>query len=285
MKIAVTSASGQLGAAIINQLKQELGTDHVIGIARTPEKAQHLGVEIRKGDYNSRDDFQQALTDVNRVVILSGNDYPDNRIGQHRNIIEAAKINQLDRIVYTSIMGDPAKTTFSPIIKSNRQTEEDIRTSGLDWAIGRNGIYLEPDIEAIDSYIAEGEIVNCAGDGKCGYTSRAELGTAYAKMAIETAHSGQTYNLTGPAITQSELCQFLNETYQTNLSFRSVEVESYAQQRTEQLGDFLGPIISGIYEGISNGAFEGPSHYENAAGRPHQTVPQMIQNIRKDLSE
>lgn len=52
MKIAVTSASGQLGAAIIRHLIPEIGNKNVIGIARTPEKAQHLGIEIRKGDYN-----------------------------------------------------------------------------------------------------------------------------------------------------------------------------------------------------------------------------------------
>lgn len=52
MKIAVTSASGQLGSAIAKQLIKEIGKDSVIGIARTPEKANHFGIEIRKGDYN-----------------------------------------------------------------------------------------------------------------------------------------------------------------------------------------------------------------------------------------
>ena len=50
MKIAITSASGQLGAAIVKQLIKEIGSENVIGIARTPTKAEHLGVEVRKGD-------------------------------------------------------------------------------------------------------------------------------------------------------------------------------------------------------------------------------------------
>ncbi|MCM4158274.1 NAD(P)H-binding protein, partial [Gramella sp. AN32] len=61
MKIAVTSASGQLGSAISKQLIKEIGKDNVIGIARTPEKAKNLGIEIRKGDYNNRQDFDRAL--------------------------------------------------------------------------------------------------------------------------------------------------------------------------------------------------------------------------------
>ncbi|MEP0987895.1 hypothetical protein [Ekhidna sp.] len=40
MKIAVTSASGQLGSSIIKQLIVENGSENVIGIARTPEKAK-----------------------------------------------------------------------------------------------------------------------------------------------------------------------------------------------------------------------------------------------------
>lgn len=44
MKIALTSASGKLGEAIVKQLIKEIGKENVIGIARTPSKAAHLGV-------------------------------------------------------------------------------------------------------------------------------------------------------------------------------------------------------------------------------------------------
>lgn len=91
MKIAVTSASGQLGSAIVKKLIKEIGNDNVIGIARTPERAKHLGIEIRKGDYNDRQDFDKALQGIDAVLLVSGMDKPENRIRQHRNVIEAAK--------------------------------------------------------------------------------------------------------------------------------------------------------------------------------------------------
>lgn len=93
MKIAVTAASGNLGSAIINRLKKEIENEDIIGIARTPEKAESLGVEIRKGDYNSKEDFILALKGIDAVLLVSGMDHPDTRIQQHRNIIEAAKEN------------------------------------------------------------------------------------------------------------------------------------------------------------------------------------------------
>ena len=128
MKIAVTSVSGQLGGAIIKQLISELDSDKLVGIARSPSKVEDLGIEIRKGDYNSFDDFKNALFDVDRLLFVSGMDHPDKRIEQHRNIIRAAKKCGVKKIVYTSIVGRE-DTDFGAIVKSNRSTEEDVRNS------------------------------------------------------------------------------------------------------------------------------------------------------------
>jgi len=54
MKIAVTAASGGLGKAIIRQLLNQLPSNQITGIARTIDKVRNLGVEIKKGDYNSK---------------------------------------------------------------------------------------------------------------------------------------------------------------------------------------------------------------------------------------
>tara|TARA_R110002111_G_scaffold38750_4_gene73719 strand:+ start:126 stop:980 length:855 start_codon:yes stop_codon:yes gene_type:complete len=284
MKIAVTSVSGHLGASIAKALIQEIGRENVIGIARTPEKAKHLGVEVRKGDYNSREDFDVALKGVDKVLLVSGMDQPQKRIQQHRNVIEAARLNGLQKIVYTSIVGDEENTAFSPVVKSNRQTEEDVRNSGLQWIIGRNGIYIEPDLEYIDTYVEEGGITNCAGDGKCAYTSREELGFAYAQLLLNEELNGQTLNLVGEAITQTQLAEYINQVYKTNLKYATVSVEEYKKERQAALGEFLGTIISGIYEGIANGANEVVSDFEKAAGRPHKSPLAMIGNYHKKHS-
>ncbi|MEH6453065.1 MAG: NAD(P)H-binding protein [Psychromonas sp.] len=154
-------------------------------------------------------------------------DAPDKRIGQHRNVIEAAKKAGVKKIVYTSVQGAEQNTAFSPVIQSNRQTEQDIRESGLAWVVGRNGIYIEPDVEYIDSYQKEQGISNCAGDGKCGYTTRTELAYAYAKMLTEDKHNGQTYNLHGEAISQYQLADYMNLAFGTHLTYTPMTVEQY----------------------------------------------------------
>ncbi|HBE72052.1 MAG TPA: NAD(P)-dependent oxidoreductase [Planctomycetaceae bacterium] len=278
-KIGVTAASGKLGAEVVMSLVDLVGKEQVVGLARSPAKCANLPVEVRTGDYNRPEDLQASLRGVSQLLIVSGMDAPDQRIVQHRNVIEAAKYAGVSKLVYTSVQGAAEGTSFSPIIQSNRQTEDDIRNSGLAWCIGRNGIYIEPDIEYIDVYRNQGEIANCAGDGRCGYTTRPELAFAYAQMLTQPKHDGSTYNLHGDAITQRELAEFLNDTFGTALTYRSMAVEDYRAQRVAELGEFIGSVIAGIYEGIRIGAADNKSDFVDAAGRQHQSWPDYFKHL------
>ena len=269
MKVAVTAAGGRLGSEIVKALLEHPSAPEVVGLARTPGHAEHLGVEVRPGDYDNPGELQDSLGGVDAVLLVSGMDAPDKRIGQHRNVIAAATEAGVARIVYTSIQGAEEATAFSPVVQSNRQTEADVRDSGLDWVIGRNGIYIEADVDYVDTYVQEGGIRNCAGEGRCGYTTRPELAQAYAQMLTDGRHDGRTYNLHGEAITQYQLAEYLNSASGTHLEYTPIGVEEYRADRTAALGEFMGSVISGIYEGIRRGALDNPSDFREAAGRAH----------------
>ena len=269
MKVAVTSASGQLGSVIIGALIAEIGKENVVGIARTPEKVKDLGVEIRKGDYNSKAEFDEALKGIEVILLVSGMDHPDKRIGQHRNVIYAAQDAGVRKIVYTSIIGKEGSSTFDAIVGSNRQTEKEIRESGLDWSIGRNGLYIEPDVEFMETYKKEGKIANSAGTGLASYTTRTELSLAYASMILNDDRNGRIFNLVGKSITQARLTSYLNDAFGTSLYYEVMTPEAYLAFQQKVNGEFLGNIISGIYNKILNGEFDVESHYTEAAGRQH----------------
>ena len=279
VKIAITAASGQLGSEIVKATCLVIGQENVVALARTPAKAVHLGVEVRKGDYNHQQELETSLQGIDTVLLVSGMDAPDKRIDQHRNVIEAAKAAGVTKLVYTSVQGASEGTSFSPVIQSNRQTEQDVRNSGLKWVIGRNGIYIEPDVDYIETYKQTGEIANCAGEGKCGYTTRPELAYAYAKMLSEEKHHGHTYNLHGEAITQAALAEYLNLAFGTQLTYRAMTVEDYQRERMAELGEFMGTVIAGIYAGIRAGEANNPSDFATAAGRAHQSWQDYFQSI------
>ena len=280
MKIAVTAASGHLGANIVNALLALIPKENIIALARTPEKAANLGVEVRHGDYENPTQLQQSLQDVDTLLLVSGMDEPSKRIGQHRNVINAAKQAGVNKIVYTSIQGAEEGTAFSPVVQSNRQTEQDVIDSGLDWVIGRNGIYIEPDIEYIDNYKKVGHVFNCADKGLCGYTTRPELAYAYARMISEDKHNGKIYNLNGEAISQQKLTNYLNDAFDAQLTYQSMSVEDYRKTCSNELGDFLGTIIAGIYQGIREDKVNNPSDFLQAAGREHQSWDSFFTHLK-----
>jgi len=282
VKIAITAVSGQLGAEIVKASLEMLPDEDIIGLARTPERAGNLGIEVRPGDYNDKDALEKSLQSVDKLLLVSGMDAPDRRIEQHRNVIAAARHNGVKKIVYTSIQGAEENTAFSPIVQSNRQTERDIAGSGLEWVVGRNGIYIEPDIAYIESYKKSGGIFNCAGEGKCGYTTRKELAYAYIKMLIEDKHKSNTYNLHGEAITQYQLADYLNSAFGTALTCSPLTIEAYRQARVAELGEFIGNIIAGIYQGIREGAADNPSHFVDAAGREHESWKTFFARIKSN---
>ncbi|WP_323771705.1 NAD(P)H-binding protein [Antarctobacter sp.] len=271
MTLAVTAVSGQLGREIAKTLIALPGGAPVIGLARTPDKVTDLGVDLRPGDYDQPEQLQTSLDGVDALVIVSGMAPPEDRIQQHRNVINAARAAGVRKLVYTSIQGPEEGTPFSAVVHSNRQTEADIRTSGLDWAIGRNGIYIEPDVEYIDSYKARGEIANSAGQGKCGYTTRSELAHAYAALLTRADLNGGTFDLNGTPISQLELVGYMNRAFGTDLTYREMTPGDFVADRSAELGDFIGPIIGGIYEGIRHGAYDRPGDFAEVTGRPHQS--------------
>ncbi len=282
MKVGVTSANGQLGSTIINQLKQDIGAESVIGLARSPEKASHLGVEIRKGDYNQASDFEKSLAGVDGLIILSANGDPAGRVQQHRNIIEGAKKNGVKKIGYTSITGDAQGNAFSPVVASNRQTEQDIIDSGIDFVIGRNGLYIEADLEYVEEYKKEGVVRNSAADGKCAYTSRPEIARAFSEL-LRGDRKNEVFYLVGEPVTQEDLVQTINKAFDTGLSYQPMGIDDYVKERQEALGEFLGTIIGGIYAGINTGAFDVPSDFENILGRKHKDLLEMAEEFKSKL--
>ena len=287
MKIAVTAASGKLGTKIVKELLKHFESKDIIGLARNVEKAKalELGIEILPGDYNDRQQLEQSLTNVDTILLVSGMDAPDKRIKQHQNVIEAAKKNGVKKIVYTSVQGCESNNDFAPIVKSNRQTEKDIINSGLAWVIARNGIYIEPDIEYIENYQKMGGIYNCGQNGKCGYTNRHELAFAYYNLLSNNKYNGKIYNLNGKPISQKELAGYLSRAFNIQLEYFPLSVEEYRLDRSKELGDFLGTVIAGIYQGIKDGCYDNQGDYLEVCGREHQSWDNYFENLTKKTRE
>ena len=190
MTIAITGATGQLGRLAIAALKARGATP--IALVRDTAKATDLGVPARAFDYRTAD--AAALAGVETLVLISSNDF-DDRAGQHRKVITAAKEAGVGRIIYTSIL----KGDASPMIlaQDHIATEAAIRDSGMAFTILRNGWYTENYTGALGAALEHGAILGAAAEGRVSTAARKDYAEAIAVTALDAGHAGKIYELAG----------------------------------------------------------------------------------------
>jgi len=285
VRIAVTAASGRLGHALLRLLPDCGGVDDLVAVARDPSRVQVPGIEKRPGDYQSADSMRAALKGVDTVVMISAPVAAGGeRIDLHRNVIAAARQSGVQRVLFTSVIGNglEMKTMFGPTQQVNRQTEADLQASGLGWLIGRNGLYLELDLVHMRRANETGVYANPGGSGRCPYISIAEIAYAYARLAANDQQVGHIYNICGEALSQAALLRLACEIFGINVRYEVISDEDcVARFRAlmPERGEAVARMLAGCFQSIRAGAFDVPSHFLEATGRPAKSVREMMLEI------
>ena len=191
MTIAITGATGQLGRLALAALQSR---GHApIALVRDPAKAADLNADTRAFEYKATGSLVPALAGVRTLVLISSSD-TDDRVGQHRNVVAAAKAAGVGRILYTSIL----RADTSPLLLAadHKATEEVIRASGLAFTFLRNGWYTENHTGSLGGAIAAGALIGSAGEGRFSSAARADYAEAIA-VAAGAGHDGAIYELAG----------------------------------------------------------------------------------------
>jgi NAD(P)H dehydrogenase (quinone) len=275
MTIAVTGATGQFGRIVIEELKKK-GAD-VIALARSPEKAADLGVEVRAGDYEKPRDWAAALKGVETLLLVSGSEI-GKRAAQHRTVIEAAKAAGVKRIVYTSLLN--ADTSTIGLAPEHIETEALIRASGIPFTILRNGWYFENHSGSIAASVQHGAFIGSAGEGRFSSASRRDFAEAAVAAVLSDAHSGQTIELAGDeGFTLRELAAEISRQSGKTVPYVDMPEGDYAAALT-QAG--LPAPMAGAYASFDTAAAGGALHSDSRElsgliGRPTTTLQQAVE--------
>ena len=221
MTIAITGATGHLGRLAIAALKARGVTP--IALARSPEKAADLGVEVRAFDYAKPD--AAALKGVGTLVLISSSSMED-RAGDHQRAIAAAKAAGVGRIIYTSIL----KGDASPLLLAadHQVTEAAIKASGLTYTLLRNGWYLENFTGSLAGSVAAGAMIGSAQDASFSAAARADYAEAIAVTATTPGHDGQAYELGGDtAFTMAEMAAEVSRQTGKTIPYNSLPEATY----------------------------------------------------------
>jgi NAD(P)H dehydrogenase (quinone) len=287
MKIAVSAASGRLGHAVLRRFGQR--QLDVVAIAREPARVRIAGVERRAGDYADPAAMEAALAGIDSLVMISApvTDGTD-RVALHRNVLAAARAAGVGHVVFTSVIGSElaADTWFGPTWRVNQQTEADLRNSGLEWTVARNGLYLDLDMIQIRNAAVGGVYTNPAGEGRCGYISIEELATPFLNLVLDDRLHGHDWNLTGESHTQAELVRMANCVFGLDVRYEVISDEAMEQKLLKLMphrGAQVARMLTGAFQCIRNGAYDVPSHYAEVTGRPPKPALVMMENLKQAL--
>lgn len=229
MTIAITGATGALGTLVIDALLERTGADQIVALARDTAKAASIaakGVAVREADYDRPETLDAALDDVDKLLLISGNDLTGKRFSQHTAVIDAAKQAGVSLIAYTSVLG--AGTTTLPVAPDHVLTERYLAQAGVPFTVLRNGWYNENYLSSIETARQTGVLLTNAGDGLTASASRADFAEA-AAVVVTNENPEPVYELSGDvAWSQAELAAILSELLGTEVQVQNVSAEEHA---------------------------------------------------------
>lgn len=225
----VTGANGQLGKLVIAKLRTLVPAESIFGLVRRPADAEALraeGLNARIGDYTDRASLIDALTGIDRVLLISGSQVGQ-RIAQHENVIEAAKAAEVEFIAYTSILD--AVHSGMALAAEHKATEAMIVASGIPYAMLRNGWYSENLLASLPNDLKLAKHFGAAGNGRFATAPRHDYAEAAAVVLAGAGHDNTVYELAGDtAFTLSELAAKITEATGTTVDYVDMPEADYA---------------------------------------------------------
>lgn len=259
MKTGITGATGQLGGLVVEKLKEKGLSANIVALVRNTEKASGLGVEAREFDYNNPEKMVDALQDIEKLILISGNEL-GKRAEQHANIIEAAKKAGVKWVVYTSLLhADTSKLSLAP---EHFATEKTLKASGLSYTILRNGWYTENYTGSVAGAVAAGAFIGSAGEGKISSAARADFADAIAVVVTEEGHQEKTYELAGDeSFTLADLAAEISRQTGKTIPYNNLPETAYADiLKSFGLPEMFAEAIASWDTGASKGDLFDESH-------------------------
>ena len=226
-EIAVTGVTGNLGG-MVSRLCKKNGIE-VRNLARNVEKAEKLGFSnVFKSSYDKSEDTVKTLEGIEVLFMVSGSENP-NRVQQHKDFIDAAKIAGVSHIIYLSFY-NASKNSIFTLGRDHYATEEYIKENGFKYTFLRDNFYVDFFVDLCREY---GEIKGPAGNGKVSAVVRSDVSEVVAKILENPGKwENQTLNMTGPEeLSMAEIVKAVSEYFGKEIKYIEETVEEAYESR------------------------------------------------------
>ncbi|MBF1738362.1 MAG: SDR family oxidoreductase [Streptococcus sp.] len=225
--IGMTGVTGKLGSYVADLIDQKgIASIH---LARRPERAKvYASAKIRKMVYANTPDVVEALKGIDTLLMVSARENPE-RVKEHKDFLDAAKLAGVQHIIYTSFYGAGEKATFT-LSRDHAQTEAYIKELGFTYTFLRDNFYLD---FFIDIALENGEIRGPAGRGRVSAVARKDTSRVAAEILLNPKEwENQTLNLTGPEdLSMEEIVELLSKETGNAITYVDESVEEAYESR------------------------------------------------------
>ncbi|OTG94978.1 SDR family oxidoreductase [Acinetobacter sp. ANC 3832] len=258
--ILITGATGNLGSSVVHYLESLISHNEFAVLARNLEKAKIFSennIKVRYGDFNDINSLQNAFIGIEKLVLISTMEM--NRLAQHKTVIDVAKQAGVKHVIYTSLaIQDINTSAVKELMESHFETENYLKSSGLNFTILRNTIYAEAIPQIIGEQALDTGILLSGGLGKVPYALRDEMGEAIANLLVQSGHKNKIYNITGSTFyNYQDIAEMLSDISGKKVNYHALENDEYVTL-LENLGlpKFLIFLTSGTVLDIKNDQYE-----------------------------
>ena len=253
--VAVTGSTGALGGRVARLL-----ADDGVALrlpARSPERVPDLpgSVVMPMDSYADMVGVARALRGVRTLLMVSGAESAD-RLAQHRAFVDVASAAGVEHVVYTSFYGAAPDCTFT-LGRDHFATEQQIRSSQMTWTFLRDSFYLDFLADLADE---DGVIRGPAGAGRVAAVARDDVADcAAAVLRDPAAHTGATYDLTGPeSLSFADVAATVGRVQEREVSYHDETVmEAYASRRRWEAPTWQYDAWVSTYTAIAAGELDG----------------------------
>lgn len=264
--ILITGATGALGTAAINHLLTKVDPSQIAVLIRNESKAESFkqkGIAVRIGDYADIEALEQAMKGIEKVLLISSPNEHD-IFSEHKNVIDAAKRNDVKQLVYTSLLvKDIEESPLRNLLQQHFDTEQYTMASGIAYTVLKNTMYTDAIPLFVGNDVLEKGIYLHAASGRTPFALRRELGEAAANVLLDAKHLNKQYELTASeSYSYADVAQALTELSGKTVPFyaettladyeKSLKDVGFQEETIFAVAAFVTDKRNGVFEMLSD---------------------------------
>ena len=288
--ILVIGGSSKIGSELIRSLRARNETVRALVRGQEGDTLLAGGVERVVGDLAQPDSLRAAMSDVEKVFLLSS-PHRD-AVEWHRNAIDAARAAGVRLLVRSSIIGADQDSP-AEFVNAHTVCDRYLAQSGLKHVILRPNLFLQNIPESTTPSIdAAGNFYVDAGDARISMVDTRDVAAVASVVLTEDGHAGAHYDITGPeALSYYDVASRLSSVWGREIRYVDVADDAVrASLLGVGLDEWFVDALVGLYQDYRRSGTDGYASavtdaVERLTGVPPRSLDALLSELPAPAAE